>query len=52
MTGMSADDLAKVFISHNPPESKIIELNSNNYFLSGHPAIRVIEIRMNEPPMR
>jgi PsbP-like protein len=50
-TGMSIDDLAKGIISHNLPESKIIELNSNTYFLSGRPAIRTIEIRMNESPM-
>jgi hypothetical protein len=41
----------KGIISHNLPESKISELNSNTYFLSGRPAIRTIEIRMNESPM-
>jgi hypothetical protein len=49
---MSTDDLAKIVISHNLPESKIIELNSNNYFLSGRHAIRMIEIMMTEPPVK
>jgi hypothetical protein len=42
-TGMSTYDWAKFYISHKylPPEFKLIELNSNNYFLSDHPAIRL-----------
>jgi eukaryotic-like serine/threonine-protein kinase len=41
-TGMSRDDLAKWFIRYFP--ATLLELNSNNYFLSGHPAIRAIGI--------
>jgi hypothetical protein len=39
--GMSTDGLAKLI---SFPRFKLIELNSNNYFLSGHPAIRAIGI--------
>ena len=47
---MSTDDMAKLAIRQNPG-LKIIELNSNNYFLSGRPAVRLIEMNL-EPPVK
>ena len=41
---MSGEELAKTFISHQPFGFRPIEVNTNNYFLSGHPAVRIIGI--------
>ena len=41
---MSGEELAKTFISHQPFGFRPIEVNTNNYFLSGHPAARIIGI--------
>ena len=43
-TSMSGEELAKTFISHQPFGFRPIEVNTNNYFLSGHPAARIIGI--------
>jgi hypothetical protein len=46
-TGMSPNDMEKrlsMLVSHQPPGLKLTEMNTNNYFLSGHPAIRLIGI--------
>ena len=39
-TGLSLD-----FISRHSLSGRVLELNTNTYFLSGHPAARVIEIQ-------
>jgi hypothetical protein len=44
-TGLSGQDLAKGFISHQPFGFRPIEVNTNNYFLSGHPAGTIIGIQ-------
>ena len=38
-TSMSGEELAKTFISHQPFGFRPIEVNTNNYFLSGHPQL-------------
>ena len=43
-TRMSGEDFAKIFISRQPFGFRPIEVNTNNYFLSGHPAARIIGI--------
>jgi hypothetical protein len=43
-TRLSTQDLAKEIISPSPGK-KVIEVNANDYFLSGHPAVRVIGIQ-------
>ena len=43
---MSTSELAKsVLSSQNDSSSRFIELDANNYFLSGHPALKIVQIR-------
>jgi hypothetical protein len=41
-TSLSGEEYAKHIISHSPPGFKALEFDTNTYFLSGHPAARVI----------
>jgi hypothetical protein len=41
---MSGEDFAKIFISRQPFGFRPVEVNTNNYSLSGHPAARIIGI--------
>ena len=34
-----------MYFSHSQPFGRLLEINSNNYFLSGHPALRTISIK-------
>jgi hypothetical protein len=47
---MSPSELAKnVLLSQNDSRSRLIELNANNYFLSGQPAVKIVQIRNGDP---
>ena len=49
-TGMSFDNMS-MYYSHHPitPGGRLLEFIPNNYFLSGHPAFRSIEINSFGP---
>jgi hypothetical protein len=41
---MSLENVSKKLVMSPPPGFKPLEINTNNYFLSGHPAIRMLAI--------
>jgi hypothetical protein len=47
---MTPPELAKSVLSssQNDSRSRFIELDANSYFLSGHPAVKIVQIRNNE----
>jgi hypothetical protein len=46
---MTPAELAtSILSSQNDRRSRFIELDSSNYFLSGHPAVKIVQIRNNE----
>jgi hypothetical protein len=47
---MTPPELAKSVLSssQNDSRSRFIELDANNFFLSGHPAVKIVQIRNNE----
>ena len=46
---MTPSELAKsVLSSQNDNRSRLIELDANNYFLSGHPAVKIVQIKNND----
>lgn len=46
---MTPSELAKsVLSSQNDSRSRLVELNANNYFLSGHPAVKIVQIRNSD----
>jgi hypothetical protein len=46
---MTPSELAKsVLSSQNDTRSRLIELNANNYFLSGQPAVKIVQIRNSD----
>jgi hypothetical protein len=49
-TKMSLDNLSKLMMQHQGHGTRFLELNENNYFLSGHPAIRAIIIQSYGAP--
>ena len=52
-TGTSTtDDLANRITSRLPAGEKLLEVDKSGYFLSGHPAVRIMDIRsFEEPPL-
>jgi hypothetical protein len=44
MGGASFNDLSTYFSQHTSEGDRLLEFNSNNYLLSGHPAFRTITI--------
>ena len=48
-SSMTAPELAKSVLSssQNDSRSRFIELDANNFFLSGHPAVKIVQIRNN-----
>jgi hypothetical protein len=48
-SNMTAPELAKSVLSssQNDSRSRFIELDANNFFLSGHPAVKIVQIRNN-----
>jgi hypothetical protein len=46
---MTPSELAKsVLSSQNDSRSRLVELDANNYFLSGHPAVKIVQIKNND----
>jgi hypothetical protein len=46
---MTPSELAKsVLSSQNDSRSRLIELDASNYFLSGHPAVKIVQIKNND----
>ena len=46
---MTPSELAKsVMSSQNDSRSRFIELNANDYFLSGYPAVKIVQIRNSD----
>jgi hypothetical protein len=46
---MSPAELAtSILSSQNDRRSRFIELDADNYFLSGHPAVKIVQIRSND----
>jgi hypothetical protein len=46
---MTAAELAtSILSSQNDRRSRFIELDASNYFLSGHPAVKIVQIRNND----
>jgi len=48
-TGMSFENMSMYFSHHPIGGGRLLEFDSNNYFLSGHPAFRSIELRAIVP---
>src|SRR5919206_2172614 len=48
-SSMTPPELAKSVLSssQNDSRSRLIELDANNFFLSGHPAVKIVQIRNN-----
>ena len=48
-SNMTPPELAKSVLSssQNDSRSRFIELDANNFFLSGHPAVKIVQIRNN-----
>ena len=44
-TGRSLEEAAKLATAHPPTGFNLLELNANNYFLSGHPALRIVGVK-------
>lgn len=49
-TKMTVENLSKQMTSHPFAAARLLELNTNNHFLSGHPAIRAIIIQSYGAP--
>ena len=43
-TGMSLENMSKKLVMHPPAGFKPLEINTDSYFLSGHPAVRMMAI--------
>ena len=48
-TGMSFDNMSMYFSHHLFGNGRLPDFDSNNYFLSGHPAFRSLELRAVVP---